>query len=60
LLETLDLAGVVLLILGGLVYSLGIVFYAWRALPYNHAVWHGFVLGGSALHFAAIVGFVVP
>lgn len=60
LLETLEPAGVALLILGGLVYSVGIIFYAWRRLPYNHAVWHGFVLGGSALHFASVIGFVVP
>lgn len=58
--ETLEPAGVALLIAGGLVYSVGIIFYAWRALPYNHAVWHAFVLGGSALHFASVAGFVVP
>jgi hemolysin III len=60
LLETLDPVGVALLILGGLVYSVGIIFYAWDRLPYNHAVWHGFVLGGSALHFASVIGFVIP
>ena len=41
------------LILGGLAYTLGVVFYAWRRLPYNHAVWHCFVLAGSACHFTA-------
>ncbi len=60
LLETLAPAGVTLLVLGGVVYSVGIIFYAWRRLPYGHAVWHGFVLGGSALHFTAVIGFVVP
>ncbi len=60
LLETLEPAGVALLILGGLAYSVGIIFYAWSKLPYNHAVWHGFVLGGSALHFASVIGFVIP
>jgi hemolysin III len=60
LVETLEPAGVVLLILGGLSYSVGVIFYAWSRLPYNHAVWHGFVLGGSALHFAAVIGFVIP
>ena len=39
---------------GGLAYTGGIVFYAWKKLPYNHAVWHGFVLVGSACHFTAI------
>ena len=60
LLRAVGLAGLVLLILGGLTYSIGVVFYAWNKLPYNHAIWHGFVLGGSTLHFASIMGFVIP
>jgi hemolysin III len=60
LLETLAPTGVALLVAGGLVYSVGIIFYVWRAFPYNHAVWHAFVLAGSALHFASVMGFVVP
>jgi hemolysin III len=60
LVRNVEPAGVALLVLGGLTYSLGIVFYAWTRLPYNHAVWHGFVLGGSALHFSFVLGFVVP
>ena len=60
LVETLEPAGVVLLILGGLTYSVGVIFYAWHKLPYNHAVWHGLVLAGSALHFASVIGFVIP
>ena len=39
---------------GGAAYTGGIVFYAWKALPFNHAVWHGFVLVGSACHFVMI------
>ena len=58
--ETVEPGGVALLVLGGLVYSAGTIFYVWHKLPYNHAVWHGFVLGGSALHFAAVIGFVIP
>ncbi len=42
------------LILGGLAYSLGVVFYLWRKLPYSHGIWHLFVLAGSMLHFFAI------
>jgi hemolysin III len=52
--------GVLLLVLGGLAYTLGVVFYAWRRLPYNHAVWHGFVLAGSTLHFFAVLFYVIP
>ena len=44
-----------LLFAGGVVYTVGVLVYAWEKLPYNHAVWHLFVLAGSALHFAAVV-----
>ncbi len=37
--------------IGGLSYTLGVVFYAWDRLPFNHAIWHLFVLGGSISHF---------
>ncbi len=43
-----------LLVLGGIAYSIGVVFYMWRKLPYSHGVWHLFVLAGSMLHFFAI------
>jgi hemolysin III len=49
-----------LLALGGMAYTLGVVFYAWRRLPYNHAVWHLFVMAGSACHFACVLGYVIP
>jgi len=52
--------GMVLLVLGGLAYTLGVLFYVWRRLPYHHAVWHAFVLAGSVLHFLAIFLYVVP
>lgn len=60
LVSTLGQTGLVLLVLGGLAYTLGVVFYVWKTLPYNHAVWHGFVLGGSALHFSCVLGFLIP
>lgn len=43
---------------GGLVYSLGIIFYA-CAFKYSHFVWHFFVLGGTILHFVAIYGYLL-
>jgi hemolysin III len=49
-----------LLIAGGVIYTVGVVFFIWDRLPYNHAVWHLFVLGGSACHFFAIYGYVLP
>jgi len=58
--HALQPAGLALLALGGLAYTLGTLFYAWERLPFHHAVWHGFVLAGSALHFACVLGYVVP
>ena len=43
---------------GGVVYSLGVIFYVCKRIPYNHAIWHGFVLGGSVCHFLAIYLYV--
>ena len=45
---------VTFLVLGGLAYSIGVIFYMWRKLPYSHGIWHLFVLAGSVLHFFAI------
>ncbi len=53
-------SGLLLLLIGGLSYTLGIVFYCWRRMPYNHAVWHVFVLAGSILHFFAVLFYVIP
>jgi hemolysin III len=36
---------------GGLIYTLGIIFYVWKKIPYNHGIWHLFVLGGSIVHY---------
>jgi hemolysin III len=52
--------GLVLLLVGGLAYTLGIGFYAWRRLPYHHAIWHIFVLLGSTSHFFAILFYIIP
>jgi len=45
----------VLIVAGGIAYTLGLVFYGWRRLPYSHAVWHLFVLAGSVFHYLAVV-----
>ncbi|MGH9773755.1 MAG: PAQR family membrane homeostasis protein TrhA [Candidatus Acidiferrales bacterium] len=52
--------GILFLISGGLFYTSGVAFYAWRRLPYHHAVWHAFVLFGSICHYVAVVLSVVP
>jgi hemolysin III len=56
----LQTGGMVLLLAGGLAYTLGVPFYLWRRLPYHHALWHGFVLAGSVLHFLAVLLYVIP
>lgn len=50
----LPAAAFVLLIVGGVLYSVGVVFHLWRRLRYQNAIWHGFVLAAAACHFAAI------
>ncbi len=48
-----------LLAAGGLTYSLGVIFYVAKRIPYNHAIWHGFVLGGCLFHYFAIYLYMV-
>lgn len=55
-----NLPAFLFLIAGGLVYTVGIIFYRIKSIPYNHAIWHFFVLGGSILHFVAIYFFLIP
>jgi hemolysin III len=45
----------VLLVVGGVIYTLGVVFHLWERLPYHNAIWHALVVVASACHFAAIV-----
>lgn len=47
------------LIAGGVSYSLGTIFYLWHRLPFNHAIWHLFVLGGSLCHYLGILLHIV-
>lgn len=52
--------GIILLVAGGLLYTLGTIFYVWRGFPYHHAVWHLFVLAGAIVHFFAVLLYVLP
>ena len=60
MIESIAPGGLVLLLAGGLCYTLGCAFYIWRNLPYHHAIWHVFVMAGSALHFFAVFFYVIP
>lgn len=60
ILASVPLGALVLLLIGGLAYTAGVIFYAWERLPYNHAVWHLFVLAGSVFQFLAVLLYVLP
>lgn len=53
-------SGLLTLLAGGTAYTLGVFFYVWRSFRYHHAVWHLFVLLGSALHTIAMVRYAIP
>lgn len=60
MLEHVATGGLLLLLAGGLSYSFGVIFYAWKRLYMHHAIWHLFVLTGSVMHFLAVYFFVLP
>lgn len=60
LFQTLPGGGIVWLVSGGLAYTLGTIFYGWKKLPFNHAIWHLFVLAGSVCHYMAVLFYVIP
>lgn len=51
--------GIILLVSGGIFYTVGSVFYVWRGFRYHHAVWHIFVIAGSAAHFFAVLWYLI-
>ena len=55
----LDSKGLTWLIAGGVAYTVGVVFYAVERIPYNHFIWHLFVLVGAACHFVMVYGYVI-
>ncbi len=59
LVRALSFTTLALLLAGGITYTVGTLFYLNRRIPYGHAIWHLFVVAGSALHFAAVAGQVV-
>ncbi|MGB2706318.1 MAG: hemolysin III family protein [Candidatus Omnitrophota bacterium] len=60
ILKTIPLGGIVWLVTGGILYSVGVIFQSFGKLPFRHAIWHLFVLGGSACHYFAILFYVLP
>lgn len=60
MIDSVALGGLILLLIGGLFYSLGVIFYVRRQMIYHHAVWHMFVLAGSISHYFAVLLYVIP
>lgn len=60
LLTMVPFRGVCWLLAGGLFYTLGIIFYSLNRLPYNHSIWHVFVIAGSLCHYLSILWYVLP
>ncbi|MBE0433492.1 hemolysin III family protein [candidate division WOR-3 bacterium] len=56
----IPVGGIIGLAAGGVLYTAGIIFYAWSKLRYGHAIWHLFVLGGSVFHYFSIFFYVLP
>lgn len=59
MLEGVPLAGLILLAIGGALYTIGVPFYVWEKLPFRRAIWHGFVMAAAAVHYAAVLTGVV-
>lgn len=59
LIEEITFTGFLWLLIGGVTYTIGAVIYQIKAIPYNHAIFHTFVLAGSVMHFVAVYHFVL-
>lgn len=60
LMSAIPVTGIVWLVVGGLFYTVGVLFFAMKRMPYNHAIWHVFVMAGSICHYFAVVLYVLP
>ncbi len=58
-LALIEFKGIFLLIVGGLLYSIGTIFYSLQKLKYAHAIWHVFVMGGSVSHYFLVLFYVI-
>ena len=60
MMSSIPIGGIIWLAAGGILYTVGVIFYAMQKIPYMHAVWHFFVLGGSLCHYFAVLFFLAP
>ena len=60
ILTLVPVGAILWLVAGGMAYTSGVLFYAWKRVPHHHAIWHLFVLGGSICHYLAVLLYVLP
>jgi hemolysin III len=60
MLVSIPTGGIIWLAVGGLFYTIGVIFYALQKIPYMHVVWHFFVLAGSICHYFAVLLYLAP
>ena len=60
LFTALGLIPILLIVAGGLAYTVGVIFFVWESLRHHHAIWHLFVMAGSLCHFLVIAIYVIP
>lgn len=60
IIEALPAAALILLLAGGLLYTIGVGFHVWNRLKFQNAIWHGFVLSAAACHYVAVVESLLP
>jgi hemolysin III len=48
-------ASMLLIVIGGIIYSLGVIFHVWERLRFQNAIWHGFVVAAAAVHYLAVL-----
>ncbi len=60
MLANIPLGGLIWMAVGGVVYTVGVIFYAMKKVRYMHAIWHVFVLGGSICHYFAVLLYLAP
>jgi hemolysin III len=57
--SVLSLATLVLILIGGIIYSLGVIFHVWEKLRFQNAIWHGFVVTAAGVHYAAVLTCII-
>ncbi|MBT3389831.1 MAG: hemolysin III family protein [Chloroflexi bacterium] len=60
MIASIPLGGIIWIAIGGVVYTIGVIFYALRKIPYMHTIWHLFVLGGSICHYLGVLFYLAP